>query len=91
MLRAVIGQLNDFDKGTINVSAVKEARFRPDTGIDLSEKSSAVNNQDEGKGEEENVEEQQEEDTATTDGTETVHAEIVTENGGEKNLAAAEE
>ncbi len=38
MLRAVIGQLNDFDKGTINVSAVKEARFRPDSGIDLSEK-----------------------------------------------------
>ncbi len=39
MLRAVIGELNDFDKGTINVSAVKEARFRPDTAIDLSEKS----------------------------------------------------
>ncbi len=38
MLRAVIGQLNDFDKGTINVSAVKEARFRPDSAIDLSEK-----------------------------------------------------
>lgn len=38
MLRAVIGQLNDFDKGTINVSAVKEARFRPDSSIDLSEK-----------------------------------------------------
>lgn len=36
MLRAVIGQLNDFDKGTINVSAVKEARFRPDSSIDLS-------------------------------------------------------
>lgn len=38
MLRAVIGQLNDFDKGTINVSAVKEARFRPNASIDLSEK-----------------------------------------------------
>lgn len=39
MLCAVIGQLNDFDKGTINVSAVKEARFRPDSAIDLSEKT----------------------------------------------------
>lgn len=38
MLRAVIGQLNDFDKGTINVSEVKEARFRPNASIDLSEK-----------------------------------------------------
>lgn len=38
MLHAVIGQLNDFDKGTINVSAVREARFRPDSAIDLSEK-----------------------------------------------------
>ncbi len=38
MLRAVIDQLNDFDKGTINVSAVREARFRPDSSIDLSEK-----------------------------------------------------
>lgn len=38
MLRAVIAQLTDFDKGTINVSAVKEARFKPDANIDLSEK-----------------------------------------------------
>lgn len=38
MLRAVIGELTDFDKGTVNVSAVKEARFTPDTNIDLSEK-----------------------------------------------------
>ena len=37
MLRAVIEQLADFDRGTINVSAVKEARFRPNAGIDLSE------------------------------------------------------
>ncbi len=38
MLKAVIGQLAEFDKGTINVSAVKEARFKPNTNIDLSEK-----------------------------------------------------
>lgn len=37
MLRVVIEQLAEFDKGTINVSAVKEARFRPDANIDLSE------------------------------------------------------
>ncbi len=42
MLHAVIGQLNDFDKGTINVSAVREARFRPDSAIDLSEKTVQV-------------------------------------------------
>lgn len=39
MLRAVISELAEFDRGTINVSAVKEARFKPDTKIDLSEKS----------------------------------------------------
>ncbi|MBQ9986715.1 MAG: FtsQ-type POTRA domain-containing protein [Oscillospiraceae bacterium] len=38
MLRAVIAELTDFDKGTINVSAVKEARFKPNASIDLSEK-----------------------------------------------------
>ncbi len=38
MLRAVIGELAEFDKGTINVSAVKEARFKPDSNIDLKEK-----------------------------------------------------
>ena len=37
MLKAVIGELADFDKGTINVSAIKEARFKPNTNIDLSE------------------------------------------------------
>lgn len=45
MLRAVIGELTDFDKGTINVSAVKEARFKPDAKIDLSEKVSADNDE----------------------------------------------
>ncbi len=50
MLRAVIGQLNDFDKGTINVSAVREARFRPDSAIDLSEKTApAVGTEDPGE------------------------------------------
>lgn len=39
MLRAVTGELADYDKGTINVSAVKEARFKPNASIDLSEKS----------------------------------------------------
>ena len=39
MLRVVIEQLAEFDRGTINVSAVKEARFRPDANIDLSEKA----------------------------------------------------
>ncbi len=39
MLRVVIEQLAEFDRGTINVSAVKEARFRPDAGIDLGEKA----------------------------------------------------
>lgn len=38
MLKAVINELNDFEKGEINVSAVKEARFRPNNEIDLSEK-----------------------------------------------------
>lgn len=38
MLKAVIGELAEFDKGTINVSAIKEARFKPNTNIDLSEK-----------------------------------------------------
>lgn len=38
MLRAVLNELSDFDKGTINVSAVKEARFKPNSNIDLSEK-----------------------------------------------------
>lgn len=38
MLKAVINELNDFDKGEINVSAIKEARFRPNNDIDLSEK-----------------------------------------------------
>ena len=37
MLRAVIEQLTEFDKGTINVSAIKEARFRPDAAVDLRE------------------------------------------------------
>lgn len=40
MLRAVVEQLADYDKGTINVSAVKEARYKPDNNIDLSEKPS---------------------------------------------------
>ncbi|MBR5543622.1 MAG: FtsQ-type POTRA domain-containing protein [Oscillospiraceae bacterium] len=40
MLRAVVAELSDFDKGTINVSAVKEARFKPNSSIDLSEKES---------------------------------------------------
>ena len=40
MLRAVVEQLADYDKGTINVSAVKEARYKPDNNIDLSEKTS---------------------------------------------------
>ncbi len=38
MLRAVLRELSDFDKGTINVSAVKEARFKPNSNIDLSER-----------------------------------------------------
>ncbi len=38
MLHAVIGELNEFDKGTIDVSEVKKARFKPNTNIDLSEK-----------------------------------------------------
>ncbi len=38
MLRAVISELAEHDKGTINVSAVREARFKPDSDIDLSEK-----------------------------------------------------
>lgn len=38
MLKAVIAQLSDVDRGTINVSAVKKASFLPDVGIDLSEK-----------------------------------------------------
>lgn len=38
MLQLVIEELSDFDKGTIDVSAVKEARFKPDSNIDLSEK-----------------------------------------------------
>lgn len=38
MLKAVISELTDFDKGTINVSKVVEARFKPDSNIDLSEK-----------------------------------------------------
>lgn len=39
MLNAVLSELGEYDKGTINVSAIKEARFRPDINIDLSEKS----------------------------------------------------
>lgn len=38
MLNAVLSELGEYDKGTINVSAIKEARFRPDINIDLSEK-----------------------------------------------------
>ncbi len=38
MLKAVISELADFDKGTINVSKIVEARFKPDNNIDLSEK-----------------------------------------------------
>lgn len=41
MLKAVIAQLSDVDRGTINVSAVKKASFLPDVGIDLSEKGKA--------------------------------------------------
>ena len=39
MLNAVLSELGEYDKGTINVSAIKEARFRPDINIDLSEKA----------------------------------------------------
>lgn len=39
MLKAVLNELAEFDKGTINVSAIKEARFKPNSKIDLSEKS----------------------------------------------------
>ena len=43
MLRAVLSELAEFDRGTINVSAVKEARFKPDSKIDLSEKTPLIN------------------------------------------------
>lgn len=42
MLNAVLSELGEYDKGTINVSAIKEARFRPDINIDLSEKTVAA-------------------------------------------------
>ena len=58
MLRAVIAELTDFDKGTINVSAVKEARFRPDANINLAEKTQAT---------ESNPTEETEKDTAIPD------------------------
>ncbi len=38
MLGAVIAELSEFDKGTIDISAIYEARFRPNSEIDLSEK-----------------------------------------------------
>ena len=71
MLKAVIGELAEFDKGTINVSAIKEARFKPNTNIDLSEKlpqeeavtppSSSSEEAVEAENTEENSEEQNEE------------------------------
>jgi len=42
MLKAVLGELSEFDRGTINVSAIKEARFKPNANIDLSEKSAPL-------------------------------------------------
>ncbi len=36
MLKVVVAELGEEEKGTINVSKIKEARYRPDLGIDLS-------------------------------------------------------
>lgn len=49
MLNAVLAELGEYDKGTINVSAIKEARFRPDINIDLSEKDVVQANPEEDK------------------------------------------
>ncbi len=46
MLRVVIEQLAEFDRGTINVSAVKEARFRPNAGIDLREEGEKIKDEE---------------------------------------------
>ena len=55
MLRAVISELTEFDKGTINVSAVREARFKPDSNIDLSEKQPEPEQEDQKPESEENA------------------------------------
>ncbi len=57
MLRAVIGELTEFDRGTINVSAVKEARFKPNAKIDLSEKAEQATPQPETVEDDEGMEE----------------------------------
>lgn len=37
MIKAVIAELSDYERGTLNVSAVKKTVFLPDMGIDLSD------------------------------------------------------
>lgn len=72
MLRAVISELTDFDKGTIDVSAVKEARFKPNANIDLSEKiieqpkveEPAVTEKENGKSDSEKETEEEKEDAS---------------------------
>lgn len=70
MLNAVLSELGEYDKGTINVSAIKEARFRPDINIDLSEKPAVQENTAESESTEENAEDNTEENTEDNSGKE---------------------
>ena len=70
MLNAVLSELGEYDKGTINVSAIKEARFRPDINIDLSEKITAQESAEEETAPEEETEETSAEEAEENDGAE---------------------
>ncbi len=67
MLKAVIAKLEEDNRGTINVSAVKKARYLPDMGIDLSYGDKNVSSP-----QEEQVSDDEEKTTASENDTESI-------------------